>query len=491
MQKQEEEIAIDIDLNDREEKILYSDFIYSIKTEVSRQTYVKCLKYYMKFLGVNTLKDLIDKKPQKIIESEIKAYLIYLRNQKKISYVTASLYLTTVRKFYHVNSEYNFKWDLISSYLGNDDTDNDNYKNNNSDLTAVEAQAQEQQDRPYSRTEIKQMFNAAQDIRVKIIISLMVSSGLRYGAVTILNIGDLERIEKYNLYQITAYRKSKKYKYYTFCSPECTTLIDSYFEYRKSKGEILKPSSPLIREQFNTKDKLKVNNPRHLTLTTFRFLINDVLTRYTTLRKKLTFNYENRRKEGRNPTMLTHGMRKFFTVECTKAGVYHEFVEIMLGHKLSGVRSHYMIPDTQTLLEGTKEVKGYVTAVDSLTINDENRLKLENQNLKQRDDQIDKRFKAIEEENKILNQKLIKYNERVQFNKVYEQKIDETVEAKYEEKKLNIEYESIPADQKRKKDSVFKHLMEARKKRIQAESDHMKLIREHIKKEEEDEDDFY
>ena len=58
-----------------------------------------------------------------------------------------------------------------------------------------------------------------------------------------------------------------------------------------------------------------------------------------------------------------------------KQDVYPDFIEIMLGHKLPGVRSHYMKPDTKTLLEGTKEVKGYLAAAnDSLTINDENRL---------------------------------------------------------------------------------------------------------------------
>jgi hypothetical protein len=74
-------------------------------------------------------------------------------------------------------------------------------------------------------------------------------------------------------------------------------LLDSYLSYRKSKGEILKSNSALIREQFNTKDKLKVNNPKHLTLVTFRSLINNVLTKYTTLRKKLVFDYENKRKK--------------------------------------------------------------------------------------------------------------------------------------------------------------------------------------------------
>ena len=110
---------IDSKDNNREENRLYSNFIYSLKTEVSRQMYIKCLKYYMKFLGVKTLRELVSNdKPQKIIESDIKEYLIYLRHQKKISYNTTALYLSAIRKFYYVNSEYQFKWDLITSYLG-------------------------------------------------------------------------------------------------------------------------------------------------------------------------------------------------------------------------------------------------------------------------------------------------------------------------------------------------------------------------------------
>lgn len=115
-------------------------------------------------------------------------------------------------------------------------------------------------------------------------------------------------------------------------------------------------------------------------------MINDVLIKYFTLRKKLPFDYENKRKEGRNPTMLTHAFRKFFNTECAKAGVYPDFIEIMLGHKLPGVRSHYMKPDTNTLLEGTKEVKSNLAVIDSLTINDENRLSKQVQELKEKNE---------------------------------------------------------------------------------------------------------
>ena len=103
---------------------LYRNFIYSIKTRATRENYLKFLQYYMKFLDIKNLRELIEK-PQKIIESDIKEYLVYLRKERKISYVTANTYLVPIRKFYYVNSDYQFKWDLITSYLGNDDTDDD------------------------------------------------------------------------------------------------------------------------------------------------------------------------------------------------------------------------------------------------------------------------------------------------------------------------------------------------------------------------------
>jgi integrase len=306
------------------DKIYYNNFIYSYKTEITRKHSLTVLKYFMKFLGVTTLRELLEDKPQKIIEADIKDYLVHLRNEKKIAHTTAVLYLAVIKKFYIVNTDFAFKWNLISMYLGNDDTDT---TDDDSDSKLEGEETTTTIDRPYTKSEIRAMFNAAQDIRVKLVISLMSSAGLRCGAVNILKINDISKIEKYNIYQITAYRKSKKYSYKTFFTPECSALIDSYLEYRKNQGEILKGSSPLISEQFNTLDKFKVNNPKYLSPRSIRNMINDVLIKYSSLRKKLPFDRVNNRKEGRNATKLTHGMRKFFTVECTKAGVYHEIVE--------------------------------------------------------------------------------------------------------------------------------------------------------------------
>ena len=53
---------------------LYTNFIYSIKTRATREN-------YMKFLGIKNLRELIEK-PQTIIESDIKEYLVYLRKER-------------------------------------------------------------------------------------------------------------------------------------------------------------------------------------------------------------------------------------------------------------------------------------------------------------------------------------------------------------------------------------------------------------------------
>ena len=78
MQKEQQQQGQQISLSSYDK--LYTNFIYSIKTRTTRETYLVNLKYYMKFLGVKSLKELVEK-PQQIIESDIKEYLVYLRKK--------------------------------------------------------------------------------------------------------------------------------------------------------------------------------------------------------------------------------------------------------------------------------------------------------------------------------------------------------------------------------------------------------------------------
>ena len=138
----------------------------------------------------------------------------------------------------------------------------------------------------------------------------------------------------------------------------------------------------------------------------------------------------------------------------------------MLGHKLPGVRSHYMIPDTQTLLEGTKEVKGYVAAIDSLTINDENRLQKQLQQIEEQKDYqtfvIDKKLKEKDEEiakmrqamrtvldtvDEMRNDFITKQNEKVEKDKKIDNDFRKLESRLFETQVLALKLDEV--DQKR------------------------------------------
>jgi hypothetical protein len=90
-------------------------------------------------------------------------------------------------------------------------------------------------DRAYTREEIHKLLDIA-GLRMKVCILLMASAGLRVGFVPSIKIKHLERVDKYNIYKITVYENSNE-EYYTFCAPECASLIDEYLDYRQRNGE--------------------------------------------------------------------------------------------------------------------------------------------------------------------------------------------------------------------------------------------------------------
>lgn len=53
------------------------------------------------------------------------------------------------------------------------------------------------------------------------------------------------------------------------------------------------------------------------------------------------------------------------------------FVEIVMGHDLGLKRSYYK-PQMYELLEGNDKMNGYISVIDDLTINEENRLRIKN-----------------------------------------------------------------------------------------------------------------
>jgi len=158
----------------------------------------------------------------------------------------------------------------------------------------------------YTYEEIQKILNIS-DLRWKCIVLLMCSSGCRIGAITQLKLKNIEKIE--SCYKIVVYQGTNE-QYYTFCTPECSSFIDSYLEYRTKNGEKLTQDSYLIRKQFNINDLNQIRNKsRGISTGTLKIMLHTLLIK-AGLRTVDHINPHKRKEVAR-----AHGFRKFFTTQ--------------------------------------------------------------------------------------------------------------------------------------------------------------------------------
>lgn len=115
------------------------------------------------------------------LEDKIRDYITFLKVDKKLSSNTINLYVAAIAHFYSMNNVI-LNWKRLSKFKGKK-------------RLVVE-------DKPYTKEQIRQLLEFA-DLRVKCIILLMCSAGLRRSAIPNLRIGDLEKIEKYSLQNLS------------------------------------------------------------------------------------------------------------------------------------------------------------------------------------------------------------------------------------------------------------------------------------------------
>jgi integrase len=342
----------------------YKNFINSIDSEATKTMYNYAFSLFMQFCGLkegggsgtgeyddDTLSAMLQLDKQKI-EDKIRDYITFLRVDKKLSSNTINVYVAAIAHFYSMNNVI-LNWKRLSKFKGKK-------------RLVVE-------DKPYTKEQIRRLLEFA-DLRVKCMILLMCSAGLRRGALTNLRIEDLEKIDKYSLYKISVY-KNEQESYFTFCTPECANLLDEYFDYRARLGEKLHAKSLVLRREFSTLDAAR---PQPLEPVSVSWHINELLDK-SGIRPRSEKKENN--KDQRTSLMQCHGFRKFFDTTCTLNGMDGLYVEKLMGHDI-GIKAHYFKPSSQELLEGNEHKMGYESVIDALTINEENRLRRENEILK-------------------------------------------------------------------------------------------------------------
>jgi integrase len=213
----------------------YKNFINSIDSDATKKNYHYFFPYFMRFCKIDNYDNMLKIELSRL-ESLIRDYIIYLKIDKKLAPGSISAYLSPISHFYEMN-DIDLRWKKLKKFKAR--------------LRSVV------EDKPYTREQIKILIGSAY-LRDKCIILLMASAGLRRGALPYLRIQDLQKIQKYDLYKISVYKKEQE-QYITFCTPECTKYIDQYLDWRRRLGEKLLPNSSLFRVVFDT--ITQVNKP--------------------------------------------------------------------------------------------------------------------------------------------------------------------------------------------------------------------------------------
>jgi integrase len=253
-------------------------------------------------------------------------------------------------------------------------------------------------DRCYTHEEIGKILNVS-DLRVKLVILLMSSTGVRVGSIPSLRLKHLEKVKvgTDSIYKILVYENTND-EYFSFCTPECAKAIDTYLDYRKINGEALTQQSYLIRKQFDINDLSQIKNSADpVNLSTLRGLIDS-----STIRAGLRKVNRTKSKRERKNIPITHVFRKFFTTQLVKSKVNPEIREMLLGHKIGLASAYYRPTEDEIYVE-------YEKAFDNLTINEENRLRRKVEVLeveKNRMDRIELQIKDMQQDIRKNRQKL-------------------------------------------------------------------------------------
>jgi integrase len=339
----------------------YRVFIEGLKSPVTKAAYSYALQKYMNHLNITNPDELlIHQENPKIIQDQIVEYMIQLRNPPhSLRYATCSQYLAAIITYYDLNDVALSK-KKIYRYLGEEERPIEN--------------------RGYTNEEIAKMLEIC-DERTRAIILLLASTGIRIRAIIELKVEDLVMVPDYHLYQVQVYSDSNQ-RYLTFATPEAAKAIDVYLKYRERNGERLTPKSPLFRDQFDREDIVSIHDVKPLKLRTVERLISRTIEKSGIRTVERITELHREKGKIRKNVKLTAGFRKFFDTQLIYARVEPRTKELFMGHSI-GLDDHYFTPgDTYVLQE-------YLKAVDNLTINEENRLRIKVEELNKKKNEIE------------------------------------------------------------------------------------------------------
>jgi hypothetical protein len=165
----------------------------------------------------------------------------------------------------------------------------------------------------------------------------------------------------------------------------------------------------LFRDQFDREDVVSIHTAKALKLRTVERLISRTVEKSGIRTVERITELHSEKGKIRKNVKLTAGFRKFFDTQLIYCRVEPRTKELFMSHSI-GLDDHYFTPvETYVLQE-------YLKAVDNLTINEENRLRIKLDELTKKKNEIETMEFRHREEIGTIKQQMNKLMMMVQIN---------------------------------------------------------------------------
>jgi hypothetical protein len=222
-------------------------------------------------------------------------------------------------------------------------------------------------DRPPTKEEIKKL-EEYPDRRIKVIVLIMLSSGIRVGAWDYLNWKHVKACYDNNNRIIAArllVYAGEPEQYITFMTPEAYKALSEWMDFRASFGEKISGDSPLMRDSWQTTN---VNQRQRLGLATHAQRLKSSGVKRLLERALWEQGIRQPLKNGqkRHEWKAAHGFRKYYETTANTA-MRSINVAWTMGHSIGISESYYKPTENEVL-------RDYLNAVPKLIINDQSEL---------------------------------------------------------------------------------------------------------------------
>lgn len=402
---------LEVEKNDNEGPGLLEQFLFALKSPVTKAKYQRRLVVFFEFVGVEG--SSMEEKMAHFIENHhnygnqwtlniVRRFMtLHLKRiqNKEITGSTIQNYLKSIKLFFEI-ADITIPMKRITRGLPKGRTYAD--------------------DRIPTLEEIQKLIKYP-DRRIKSIVFTMISSGIRLGAWEFLKWGHIRPI--YNNDLLTAAKiiiySGEDEEYYSFISKEAYNSLKEWMDYRENSGEIINNESWLMRDlwdtQINTGTGL-ISRPKKLAPNGIKRLIERALWAQG-LRTKLSDGKK------RHPFQAVHSLRKWFKTKCEIGGMKPINVELLLSHSV-GISNSYYRPTESDLLED------YLKVVDHLSIDTESRLQNEIENLQhEQENKNDSLLAKLYEKDELLKNMNMKHeNDLIQMKQDIEHKLEKIMQ---------------------------------------------------------------